>query len=97
MIEDSIDGYLPVAWLQIYNPHINWKTRQPKWRSPYWVQDCLPKQVNSLLGDEAQLVKEVQDCTDAFVATIKWRTEDRLEVLKVLPVEYHKWASIFKR
>ena len=47
--------------------------------------------------DEAQLVKEVQDYTDAFVATIEWRTEDGLEVLKVLPVEYHKWASIFSR
>ena len=47
--------------------------------------------------DEAQLVKEVQDCTDAFVATIEWRMEDGLEVLKVLPVEYHKWASIFSR
>ena len=47
--------------------------------------------------DEAQLVKEVQDCTDAFVATIEWRTEDGLEVLKVLPMEYHKWASIFIR
>ena len=47
--------------------------------------------------DEAQLVKEVQDCTDAFIATIECRTEDRLEVFKVLPVEHHKWASIFSR
>ena len=47
--------------------------------------------------DEAQLVKEVQDCTDAFVATIEERSEDGLEVLKVLPVEYYKWASIFSR
>ena len=68
-----------------------------KWRSPYYVENCLPKQVNALLVDEAQLVKEVQDSTDAFVATIEWRTEDGLEVLKVLLVEYHKWASIFSR
>ena len=97
MIEDYIDGYLPVAWLQKHNPDVNWKTRQVKWRSPYCVENCLPKQVNALLVDKAQLVREVQDCTDALVATIKWRTEDRLEVLKVLPIEYHKWASIFSR
>ena len=97
VIEDSIDGYLPVAWLQKHNPDINWKTGQVKWRSPYCVENCLPKQVNALLVHEAQLVKEVQDCTDAFVATIEWRMEDGLEVLKVLPVEYHKWASIFSR
>ena len=42
-------------------------------------------------------MREVQDCTNAFVATIEWRTEDGLEVLKVLPIEYHKWASIFSR
>ena len=94
MIEDSIDGYLPVAWLQKHNPDVNWKTGQVKWRSPYYVENCLPKQVNALIVDEAQLVKEVQDCIDAFVATIEWRMEDGLEVLKVLPVEYHKWASI---
>ena len=97
MIEDSIDGYLTVAWLQKHNPDVNWKTVQVKWRSPYCVENCLPKQVNALLVDEAQLVKEVQDWTDAFVATIEWRTEDRVEVLKVLPVEYYKWASILSR
>ena len=32
-----------------------------------------------------------------MVATIEWRTEDELEVLKVLPVEYYKWASIFRQ
>ena len=78
VIEDSIDGYLPVAWLQKHNPDVNWKTGQVKWRSPDCVENCVPKQVNALLVDEAQLVKEVQDCTDAFVATIEWRTEDGL-------------------
>ena len=97
VIEDSIDGYLPVAWLQKHNPDVNWKTGQVKWRSPYCVENCLPKQVNALLVQQAQLVKEVQDCTDAFVATIECRTEGGLEVLKVLPIQYHKWASIFSR
>ena len=64
-------------------------------RKPQACKNCLPKQVNALLVEEAQLVREVQDCTDAFVATIEWRTEDGLEVLKVLPVEYENWASIF--
>ena len=90
MIEDSIDGYLPVAWLQKHNPNDNWETGLVKWRSPYCVKNCLPKQVNVLLVDEAQIVKEVHDCTNTFVATIEWSTEDGLEVLKVLPVEYDK-------
>ena len=97
MIEDSIDGYLPVAWLQKHNADANWKTGQVKWQCPYCVENCLPNEVNALLVDKAQLVKEVQDCTNAFVATIEWRTQDGLEVLKVVPVENHKWASIFSR
>ena len=97
MTDDSIDGYLPIAWVQKNNTDVNWKTRQVQWRSPYCIDNCLPKQVNALLVDKAYIVKEVQDCTDAFVATIEWRTEDRLEVLEVLPIEHHKWASIFSR
>ena len=70
---------------------------QVKWRSPYCVENCLPKRVSALLVDEAQLIKEVQQDTNDFVPTLEWRTEDGLEVLKVLPVQYHKWASIFSR
>ena len=47
--------------------------------------------------DAAQLIKEVSEDTDAFVATLEWRTEDGLEVLKILPDQYHKWANIFSR
>ena len=61
------------------------------------MENCLPKQVDVSLVDKAQRVKDVQDCTDTSGATIECRTEDRLEVLKVLPIEYHKWASIFSR
>ena len=45
-IEHSIHGYLPVAWLQKHYLDLNWKTGQVKWRSPYYVENCLPKQVN---------------------------------------------------
>ena len=71
MIEDSIDGYLPGACLQKHNPDFNWKTGQVKWRSPYCVENCLPKQINAFLVEEAQLGPEVPDCTNAFVATIE--------------------------
>ena len=30
VIEDSIDGYIPVACLQKHNPDVNWKTGQVK-------------------------------------------------------------------
>ena len=70
---------------------------QGKWHRPYCVKNCLLKQVGIILVDKAQLIKEVQDCTDAFIATIEWRTEEGLEVLKVLPNQYYKWAGIFSR
>ena len=97
MIKDLLEGYLLVAWFQKHNSNVNGKTGQVKWRSPYYVKNCLPKQVNDVLVDEGQLVKEVQDSTDAFVAIIEWRTKDGLEVLKDLHIEYHKWASIFSQ
>ena len=56
---------------------------------------CQPKQVNAILVDAAQLIKEVSEDTNVFVATLEWRTEDGLEVLKILPNQYHKWANIF--
>ena len=90
VIEHCIYGYLPVAWLQKHNPQVNWKTRQVKWRSLYCSENCLPKQVSSILVDKVQLIKEVQDCIDAFITTIEWRTEEGLEVLKVVPTQYHK-------
>ena len=90
MIEDSIDRYLLVAWLYKYNSHVNWNMGQVKCRSSYCIENCLPKQVSIMLVDKIQLIKEVQDCMDAFIATIQWRTEEGLEVLKVLPTQYHK-------
>ena len=97
VIKDSVDGYLPVAWLQKHNPDVNWESGQVKWRSHYCIQNCLPKQVNAILVDAAQLIKEVSEDTDVFVAILEWRTEDGLEVLKILPDQYHKWANIFSR
>ena len=31
VIDDSIDRYLKVAWLQQHNPEVNWKSGQVKW------------------------------------------------------------------
>ena len=96
-IEESIDVYLPVAWLQKHNPDVNWQTGQVKWRSKYCIDNCLPKQVNVQIVDAVQLLKEVQECDDAFIATLEWRTEDGLDILDILPTQYHKWAPIFSR
>ena len=97
MIENSVDGYLPVAWLQKHNLDVNWESGQGKWRSPYCIQNCLPKQVNAILVDAAQLIMEVSEDTDVFVAILEWRIKDGLEVLKILPDQYHKWANIFSQ
>ena len=59
------------------------------------VPYTLPKQVHAILVDAAQVIKEVLEDTDVFVATLEWRTEDGLEVLKILPDQYYKWANIF--
>ena len=47
--------------------------------------------------DAAQLIKEVSENTDVFVATLEWRHEDGLEVLKILPGQYHMWAKMFSQ
>ena len=47
--------------------------------------------------EASQLIQEVSEDTDVFVATLEWRTEDGLEVLKNLTDQYHKWANIFSR
>ena len=47
--------------------------------------------------DVAQPIKDVLEDSDVFVATLEWRTEDGLEVLKILPNQYHKWSNIFSR
>ena len=96
-IEESIDGYLPIAWLQKHNPDVNWQSGQVKWRSSYCIENCLPKQVNVQMVDAVQLLKEVQEEPDAFIATLEWRTEDGLDILDILPSQYHQWASIFSR
>ena len=47
--------------------------------------------------DVAQPINDILNDTDVFVATLEWRNEDRLEVLKILPNQYHKWTNIFSR
>ena len=32
-----------------------------------------------------------------FIATLEWRTGDGLDILEILPNQYHKWANIFSR
>ena len=90
MIEDSVERYIPVPRLHKHNRDVNWDSGQVKWRSPYCIQNCLPKQVNAILVDATQLIKELSEDTDVFVASLEWRREDGLEVLKILLDQYYK-------
>ena len=47
--------------------------------------------------DAGQLIKEVSEHTDVFIATLEWGTEDGLEALKVVPNQYYKWVNIFSQ
>ena len=41
-LEDSIDGYLPISWLQLHNPDVQWNTGKMTWRSDYYKKHSLP-------------------------------------------------------
>jgi hypothetical protein len=41
-IEKDIAGYLPMSWLYLHNPDVEWDTGIIRWRSPYCKKHCLP-------------------------------------------------------
>jgi hypothetical protein len=41
-LEENIAGYLPMSWLYLHNPDIEWNTGIIRWQSPYFKKHCLP-------------------------------------------------------
>lgn len=57
-LEDGIDGYLPIAWLETHNPDIQWDTGKLEWRSEYCHKHCLPVSMQKAVKQFVQLVQE---------------------------------------
>ena len=73
MIESQIDGYLPVSWLQKYNPSINWETGTLKWRSAHCQIKCIRRHILAALITEVQMEKELEQ--EILIATVIWPHE----------------------
>ena len=57
-LEDSIDGYLPISWLQLHNPDVQWDTGKMTWRSDYCKKHCLPMTVRDAAKGCIQIIHE---------------------------------------
>ena len=60
MIKSQIDGYLPVLWLQKYNPSINWKTETLKWRLAHCRIKCIRRHISATLITKVQMEMELE-------------------------------------
>ena len=57
-IEQGVDGYLPVSWLSLHNPDIDWERKQLTWRSAYCREHCLPVNIDGSMSEFAELLEE---------------------------------------
>src|SRR5882672_1698863 len=57
-LEEGIDGYLPISWLEVHNPDVNWTTGQMTWRSDHCKKHCLPVDIRRAVKAFVQLIEE---------------------------------------
>ena len=60
-LEDGIDGYLPISWLQLHNPEVQWNTGKMTWRSNYCKKHCLPMTVRDAAKGFIQMIHESKE------------------------------------
>ena len=98
-LEEGVDGYLPVGWLELHNPDIDWASGKLRWRSEHCKKHCLPidlKQQVKLILDLLQEAK-VWDYPDeeTRIAAAAWHDEEGGNVAELLPERYREWADVF--
>ena len=57
-LEDGIDGYLPISWLQLHNPDVQWDTGKMTWRSDYCKKHCLPMTIKEAARGFIQMIEK---------------------------------------
>ena len=93
-LEEGIDGYLPVGWLQQHNPDIQWDTGKMEWRSDYCKKHCLPVSIKDAVRKFVQLVEEGKPWQVVSGTTI-WHNSEGGDIAQDLPEQYQEWASVF--
>ena len=98
-LEDGIDGYLPISWLQLYNPDVQWDMGKMTWCSDCCKKYCLPMMVRDAVKGFIQMIQEskvlISSYCRASAAGQVWYNEEGGNVADDLPEYYRKWASVF--
>ena len=98
-LEDGIDGYLPISWLQLHNPDVQWDTGKMTWRSDYCKKHCLPMTVRDAAKGFIQMIHESKEWISSYcraaAASQVWHNEEGGDVADDLAEYYREWASVF--
>ncbi len=90
MIEQGIDGYLPVSWLSKHNPDIDWDQGTLRWRSQYCKERCLPRQREIVIEEvDWETIKDDLVAPDTLkVASIEYLDDEKSTIRQALPKQY---------
>ncbi len=98
-LEEGIDGYLPISWLQQHNPDVQWDTGKMTWRSEYCRKHCLPMSVKDAAKGFIQMIQEGKEWMSSYcraaAAGKVWHNAEGGDVADDLPEQYRQWASVF--
>ena len=93
-LEDGIDGYLPISWLEQHNPDVQWDTGKLTWRSEHCKSHCLPLNFRDVVKGFVQLIQESKAWISSYCHAA-WTNEEGGNVADDLPEQYREWASVF--
>ena len=96
-IEDGIDGYLPISWLKLHNPDIDWERRSMKWRSKYCRKNCLPARIEIREIDAIAMELEMEDPHIVAAVSLEWEDNEGNDIRTKLPKAYWSYAEIFTK
>ena len=98
-LEDGIDGYLPISWLPLHNPDVQWNTGKMTWRSDYCKKHCLPLTVRDAAKGFIQIIHESKEWISSYcraaAAGQVWYNKEGGDVADDQPKYYREWASVF--
>ena len=93
-LEDGIDGYLPISWLEQHNPDVQWDTGKLTCRSKHCNSYYLPLNFRDVVKGFVQLKKESKAWISSYCHAA-WTNEEGGNVTDDLPEHYREWASLF--
>ena len=104
-MDEHIDGYLPIEWLNRHNPDVDWANGRLRWRSEFCKGHCLPINMKTAVDQFVKLIKEAKVWKKAKGAAkllqgakgvaAQWHDATGGNIADLLPPQYRKWASVF--